>query len=52
MKNDYLVVSSRVQEAIDKKMPVIAIETAGIYLGLTGSGALMDGIGSEGVKKK
>ncbi len=51
MKNDYLVVSERVQEAIDKKLPVIAIETAGIYLGLTGSGALMDGIGTEGVRK-
>ena len=50
MKNDYLVISDRVQEAIDKKMPVIAIETAGIYIGLTGRGAMMDGIGSQGIR--
>ncbi|MBO6107977.1 MAG: pseudouridine-5'-phosphate glycosidase [Eubacterium sp.] len=50
MKNDYLVVSDRVQQAIDKKMPVIAVETAQIYLGLTGNGAVMDGIGTKGVK--
>ncbi len=51
MKSDYLVISPKVQQAIDKKMPVIAIETAGIFLGLTGNGALMDGIGASGLKK-
>ena len=50
MKNDYLVVSPHVQEAIDKKMPVIAIETAQIYLGLGGNGAMMDGVGVDGVR--
>ena len=50
MKNDYLVISPRVQEAIDKKLPVIAIETAEIYLGLTGGGVLMDGIGENHVQ--
>ena len=50
LKSDYLVVSDRVQEAIDKKMPVIAIETSGIYIGLTGRGVMMDGIGSQGIR--
>ena len=49
MKSDYLVVSDRVQQAIDKKMPVIAIETAELYLGLTGDGAMMDGVGADGI---
>lgn len=50
LKNDYLVISDRVKEAIEKKMPVIAIETAGLYIGLTGRGAMMDGIGSQGIR--
>ena len=31
-------------------MPVIAIETSGIYIGLTGKGVMMDGIGSQGIR--
>ena len=51
MKSDYLIIADRIQQAIDNKIPVIAIESAGIFMGLTGHGALMDGIGSEGVKR-
>ena len=51
MKNDYLVIAPHVQEAIDKKMPVIAIETAELYLGLTGGGVLTDGIGADGIRR-
>lgn len=51
MKSDYLIVSDKVEEAISNKLPVIAIDTAGIYLGLSGSGLTRDGIGSDGVKK-
>ncbi|MBR6228961.1 MAG: pseudouridine-5'-phosphate glycosidase [Eubacterium sp.] len=50
MKSDYLVVSDHVQDAIDKKMPVIAVETAEIYLGLKGGGAMMDGVGADGIR--
>ena len=51
MKSDYLVISERVQEAIDNKIPVIAIESSGIFLGMTGQGEYMDGIGSEGIRQ-
>ena len=51
MKSDYLIIADRIQQAIDNKIPVIAIESASIFMGLTGHGALMDGIGSEGVKR-
>ncbi len=51
VKSDYLVVSPHVQEAIDKKMPVIAIETAELYLGITGGGVMMDGIGEDSVRR-
>ncbi|MEE3468759.1 MAG: pseudouridine-5'-phosphate glycosidase [Eubacterium sp.] len=51
MKSDYLVISPRVQEAIDKKMPVIAVETAEIYLGITGGGAMTDGVTEDGVQR-
>ena len=50
MKSDFLVISDHVQQAIDKKMPVIAIETSELYLGLTGDGAMMDGVGTDGVR--
>ena len=34
MKSDYLRVSTKVKEAVEQKLPVVAIDTAAIYLGL------------------
>lgn len=39
MKSDYLEISDKVQQALQNHMPVIAVETAGIYLGLNGEDA-------------
>ncbi len=45
MKSDYLRVSTKVKEAVEQKLPVVAIDTAAIYLGLKNDPDFLDVMG-------